>query len=168
MLQPWEYFDADFERKRTFAEGLLRKEKPLDITQRIYGNDFPKAYQASVNWPADKIVQTLAAEMLAEHGEEYFLPTANDVAWKLWEMANAKTETGRFVYEGKERLLAYDGYVKVRGFSEQKGEAGGNIVNNVRLTVVSPDQAANAPPKVIEGAANVTPFPQLRFAKNEK
>ncbi len=172
-LQPWEYFDADFERKRTFAESLLRKKNPLDAAQEIFGNDFPKAYQASVNWPICRITKWHVATMLAEHGEEYFLPTANDVAWKLWEMANAKSETGRFIYEGKERIAAYNGYVQVRGFSEQENKAG-NIVNNVRLTVVSPDQAGNAPPKVIEGSTSfeepskLLPFPQLRFAKNEK
>lgn len=171
-LQPWEYFDADFERKRTFAESLLRKKNPLDAAQEIFGNDFPKAYQASVNWPICRIVKAIQADLLARHGEEYFLPTAHDVAWKLWEMANAKSETGRFIYEGKERIAAYKDYVEVRGFSEKKGDAGGNIVNNVRLTVVSPDQAGNAPPKVIEGSTNeeskLLPFPQLRFAKNEK
>lgn len=167
-LQPWEYFDANFDRKKAFAEGLLRKREPLELAIELFEGDFQKGYAAHLAWKSDKIVTTIKSSLLAQHGEEYFLPTANDVAWKLWEMANAKSETGRFIYEGKERIAAYNGYVEVRGFSEKKGDAGGNIVNNVRLTVVSPDQAGNAPPKVIEGDSVVTPFPQLRFARNEK
>lgn len=109
--------------KDLFALALLRQpDNPFQAAVKIFGTDTARALDISHRWPNDQYVLSKQAELLAEFGEEAFLPNKHDLARKLYELADTLTD-------GKEKIAALRLYADVRGYIE-KQTAIANVTNN--------------------------------------
>lgn len=116
--------------KDTFAELLLRT--PSDafrVACQIFGSDTMRALKASTEWPVDLYVLQKQADLLAEQGDDAFLPTKAELARRIYTV-------GETAGDAKDKLAAYKLYAEVRGFI-QKAENVNNIqVNNNRVMIM--------------------------------
>ncbi len=83
--------------KRAFAEALLRNpSKPAEAAFKVFPGaaNTGRALQAANRWPDDDEVKSIMAALVQEHGAEHFLPTREEVAREILEIARGpETET---------------------------------------------------------------------------
>jgi hypothetical protein len=109
--------------KDLYAMALLRQpDNPFGAAVKLVGTDTSRALEISHYWPNDQYVLARQAELLAEFGEEAFLPSKTDLARKVYGMADT-------LPEGKEKIAALRLYADIRGFIE-KTTAIANVTNN--------------------------------------
>lgn len=110
--------------KREFALAMLKKplRKPqdsYDIGTMIFGGDTVSAMRAGSSWPSDPDVIRFKEELAKEFGPEVSLPSREELALSILEIANEKISTGsgeiyRVEPRDREKLLRL--YAEVRGF----------------------------------------------------
>jgi hypothetical protein len=127
--------DAD-EQKKLYAVALVKSQGDAYLAAlALFGNDIPRALSISREWPNDPVVQAALAE---EEDNPVHLPDKLKVAWRLWELANAKA------VEAKDQIKALDQYAELMEF---KPKAGTTINNNTlvdnRSVMVVTDHGTN-------------------------
>lgn len=138
MSGPWA---QEIELKRLFAIAMLKKplRKPqdsYDIATTIFGGDTVSGMRAGSSWPTDPEVLRMRDEMLQQHGAEFFLPTKEDVARELLDIANEKYDNGQLKHDARDREKLLRLYCEVMGYIEKptpggkggKGEAPPDII----------------------------------------
>lgn len=116
--------------KDKFAELLLRTPNDaFNVAVQVFGSDTMRALQISQEWPLDFYVMQKQADLLAEQGDDAFLPSKAELARRIYTVGDTSTDA-------KDKLAAYKLYAEVRGFI-QKAENVNNIqVNNNRVMVM--------------------------------
>lgn len=113
--------------KDLYAAALLRTpDDPYGAAIKLFGDNPIKAIEVSQKWPFDFYVLTKQSELLAELGEDEFLPGKAALARRVLDLGdNPQTDK-------KERLAAYKLYAEIRGFVEKSGgvQINNNITNN--------------------------------------
>lgn len=164
-LTAWHVDNVTGDLKREFAEELLRAPTAaFDIALRLSLGNYEHATRRSQSWPSDPLVVAHQKDLLAAHGEEYFLPSKAQIAWDLYFMAHEKTEYGKHKLDGKDRIAALAAHAKIRGFDDEQVSRG-VVENHVKILFVSPDKNPSfGDAKIIENDNNSL-LPQIRFAK---
>lgn len=126
MAGPW---DKELQLKHLFAIAVLKKplRKPqdsYDIATTIFGGDTVAAMRAGASWPADPDVLRIKDELIAAHGVEFFLPTKEEIARDLLDIANEKYDNGHLRHDAREREKLLRLYCEVMGFIEKPKPGG--------------------------------------------
>lgn len=126
MPTPWEH---ELALKKLFAIAVLRKplRKPQDsyeIGTAIFGGDTVNAMRAGSAWPTDPDVMRIKAELLNEHGADFFLPTKEEIARMLLDIAEEKYDNGHLKHDAKEREKLLRLYSELQGFIEKPKPGG--------------------------------------------
>lgn len=120
---------TELEQKEQFALAWLRiPDDAFEAALLVFGMDTGAALKASALWVKDSDVLRIRDELLAEYGEEAFLPSKGDVARLAWQMANDK-----FSGTVKERVAALALYAELQGHIV-KGGTNVNIDQSVKQT----------------------------------
>ena len=107
------HFDNEAEEKLQYAEMLLHNPtNPYEVAQSLYPNDLGTCMWIVNFWVKDPIVTEKQKELLAEYGEEYFLPSKVDTARDIWNRAKACHDPDQY-----SKLMRL--YADVRGFIEK-------------------------------------------------
>lgn len=118
--------------KRLFAEAWLREPKnPFAAAMSICGGDASVAMQMSQAFVHDAEVSKLKTELIAQRGEEAFLPSKAEMFGEVWHRAKESQRDDDFVKLAK---LAAD----IRGFLNKEVANQTNIVNNRVLVLPAP------------------------------
>lgn len=124
--------------KDAYAMLLLQAPNdPFGCALKLFGTNTVRALEVSQTWVCDYYVLSKQADLLAEFGEDHFLPSKAIAARRVFEMAEMSNA------DRKDRLAAYRLYAEMRGFIEKGG--GININNNIttnRVMVVK-DHGSN-------------------------
>lgn len=129
------------QQKRLYASALLKNsENPFLAALSVF-TDRGFAFQISQTWPVDPLVLEYQKELVAEFGEEAFLPDKADWLRTVWKRMNSDyTETPDFT------KLA-DLYAKARGFYPGMGgmsiENTNNTVNLISKVMVVSDSGTD-------------------------
>lgn len=115
--------------KDRFAVEWLRKGDPWLAALAVLGNqDTGKASVCASTWPFDAYVIRKRNELLAEHGEDYFLPSKADLARKVWD------EAGKYNAAAADKTRNYRLYAEIMGFVEKPdGKASKGGVVTIKL-----------------------------------
>lgn len=120
--------------KREFALAMLKKPlcKPqdsYDIGTAIFGGDTVSAMRAGSSWPSDPDVLRLKSELLKEFGKEHFLPSRDELARRILDIAEEKVLTGSgeiFRNDAKDREKLLRLYAEVRGYIKNDKKSAAN------------------------------------------
>lgn len=126
-------FANELEDKRKFAEYLLYHPKETwAAANSIFPGDVGRCAYISQHWPGDAKVIEFQKELVAEHGEDMFLPTKGDVARSIWDRAHTCPDD-----ENYSKLMRL--YSEVRGFIEKPQIVNNTNQNNLiqRVMVIS-------------------------------
>ena len=128
--------------KRAFAEALLRNPtKPAEAAFSVLPGaaNVGQALRIANEWPADPLVKSTMAALVEEHGAEHFLPTKEEVARELLEIARDGEA------ENRQRLDAYKLYGEFMGFSGKGAELKVDVTSP--MADIMAKIAANGRPK---------------------
>lgn len=133
----------DAERKKRFAyQILLEPDEPYKAGLAAYPEkDNYHNHMAMVvaqDWLNDVDIHLLKRQLIAEHGEDFFLPTKQDLAREIWKTAkNGKTS---------EKLAAQRLYAEVRGFIEKPvaAQINNTVSNTTNKVMVVPARTSDA------------------------
>lgn len=80
---------SELEEKRLFAREWLKNSDPFKAAIAAFGmENVGKCLKISQEWPTDNDVLSIRAELVAEEGEETFLPTKADLAKRILDVAD--------------------------------------------------------------------------------
>jgi hypothetical protein len=114
--------DDEAEQKKAFAAEWLRNPDAFKAALAVVGTqDAGRALFMSNNWVIDPLVLQLKAELLDEHGAKAFLPTKEEFARSILDLAEVARAT-------EDKLKALRLFGEVMGFIEKPTT---NINNNV-------------------------------------
>jgi hypothetical protein len=115
------------DQKRAFVYAWLQDEDgdAFGAALKVFGADTSAALRYSHEWSHSDEVLKLRDEVLAEYGEEAFLPTKGDAVKLAWKMAQTETVPVR------ERVAALALFSELRGFVS-KGGTNVTIDNSVK------------------------------------
>lgn len=118
------------EAKRIFAENLIRfPDDPFKAGCAVYGMDTGSALRAATLWVQDADVKKYQAELLAEHGIAYFLPSKDEFAKGVYDFATT-------IRDPDNRIKALRLAAEVFGYIEKPGVVVNNNVDNRRVMIV--------------------------------
>lgn len=145
-------FAKELELKKLFAIAVLKKplRKPQDsyeIGTMIFGGDTVGAMRAGASWPTDPDVLRLKDELIAEKGIDFFLPTKEELARELLDIANEKFDNGHLKHDARDREKLLRLYAELMGFIEKPlpGKKGGGTAAPVDILMQPyPDEPASA------------------------
>jgi hypothetical protein len=121
------------EQKKQFAIELLRfPGEGLRAATTVFGELHPiqGRMQIAELWSRDPEILQLCADLIDEHGEEYFLPTKADVARLIYKKANGANVDS----ENYAKLMRL--FCEVRGFIQKAGTGDGPTTNNTQVNVL--------------------------------
>lgn len=112
--------------KRDFAAALLRSPHDTFTAARsVFPDNMQTALFIMQCWVNDPYVKTCQQELLDEFGEEYFLPTAAELAHAIYDTAVRSQDK-------KNKIDAFRLYAEVRGFIAKPTTL--NVNNSVAVT----------------------------------
>jgi hypothetical protein len=113
----------EHELKLAFARALLYSPNAaFNVASALLPDDAGKALKMAHFWPRDPVVIEEQKRILAEEGEEHFLPTRFQLARKVWDTAE------NAVYDDdKAKLLKL--FAEVLGFIEKPNAGSTTNVN---------------------------------------
>lgn len=152
---PYPEWHDDVELKKKFAERLIKGDTPYEAGMLLF-NKQSEALWAVRFWERDPIV--LAARESVESKPK--LLDKSQLLAKLLAFADAKSQSGQLVHEGKDILVAYKLYAEIEGYigkvaidASQK-----TFVNNsMQITLVEAEKEQVAT-KVIEHERELAPL----------
>lgn len=109
--------EQSIQQKQMYAIGLLRTGDPFKAALVVFPNDPAKAVAAK-EWVNDPYVIEERERLIAEHGEEFFLPNEIEFARTVWALHEKAPH-----HDDKIKYLEL--YAKTRGFT--KKESGPSI-----------------------------------------
>jgi len=110
---------------------------PFGNALKLFGTNTVRALEVSQTWVHDFYVLSKQADLLAEFGEDYFLPSKAIAARRVFDLAEMQNR------DAKDRLAAYRLYAEMRGFIEKGGGINiNNSVTNNRVMIVK-DHGSN-------------------------
>lgn len=153
-------FDPELALKRQFAEFLLfNPHDAKGAAARIAKGDFAKQYFCELLWPEDSAVIDHQIKLIAEKGEEHFLPTKGKMVHRLW--ADSR------IYDPRESVNAIRLAAELAGYLNKNADGinGGQLINqNISISFVSPQKEEV---KIIEETVidleETNPLPNLKF-----
>jgi hypothetical protein len=117
-------------QKARFAEALLRMpDNAFGAAITVFGSDTMRALEASQKWPIDLYVLQVQADLLADKGEDEYLPSKAELARRIWSVGTGATDN-------KDKLAAFKLYAEVRSFIVKAEIVNNNTVNNNRVMVL--------------------------------
>lgn len=120
---------AENELKTAFAKALLSSpDDPFKAAFSVISNN-SKACEAATYWTNDAFVKSEKIRLLDEHGLKAFLPTKEQQAKDIYEMA---TDTR---LDEEIRLKAHELYAKLMGHIEKPDNSTKIILNQTVMTV---------------------------------
>lgn len=126
-----EQVQDDPELKARFAELLLRwPGEAFKVACMIVGNDTQRAMDIAARWPLDMDVLELQAALIAEQGDEAFLPTKAELARRVFNVGDTATDV-------KDKLAAFKLYAEIRSFIVKAEVVNNNVINNNRVMVMT-------------------------------
>lgn len=143
-------FAQELELKRLFAIAVLKKplRKPqdsYDIATTIFGGDTISSMRAGASWAADPDVLRMKDEMLKQYGADFFLPTKEEIARELLDIANEKYDNGHLKHDARDREKLLRLYCEVMSFIEKPKPGGNGAVKEAAPDIiydVYPDEPA--------------------------
>jgi hypothetical protein len=125
--------------KTEFAVAILRfPEQAFKAGQEVFGADTGRALYVASNWIKDPFVESEKIRLVKEKGARSFLPTKEDYARTVWELANGD----RTPIEDKRHLLAL--YGDIMGYKTQAEKAGINVNVTQNKVMVIRDHGTDA------------------------
>lgn len=141
VIAPWAAETRD-ERtlKRLFAAELLRyPNNPFQAGRVLFPNNHLFAITAAQQWVSDRYVLESQAELIAEFGEDYFLPSKVILARRIYDLGERESANT------SERLAAYKLYAELRGFIQKSDTiVGANVTINQNRVMVVPSAGSDA------------------------
>jgi hypothetical protein len=140
-LAPWVQDERDAPTlKRAFAAALLYyPTDPFKAALQLFPNNTMRALTVAQEWIADPFVLNAQAELIAELGEDHFLPSKVTLARRVFELGeNVRASQS-------EKLSAFRLYAELRGFIEKPGftvQNNTNILNQNRVMLMT-DHGSN-------------------------
>ncbi len=99
------------EQKKQFAMELLHNPtKPFLAAKAVFPNNTRRALDIYALWPMDEAVIDFQAEFMAEEGNEFGLPSQEQLARAVFEVAEDQKQ------DPETRLKYYKLYGDIRGF----------------------------------------------------
>jgi hypothetical protein len=99
------------EQKEAFALALLNNpDDAFKAACIVFGNDTSAALKASTFWVNDAQVIEYQDKLIAEHGEETFLPSKHEASRVAWRMATDETRGT------KDRVAALALFSELQGY----------------------------------------------------
>lgn len=124
------------EAKALFAAALLRYPlDPFKAATMVYPKHMQACLWVMQEWPHDPYVQEIQGKLLDEHGPDAFLPTQQELAHELYNVAAKASLT-------EDKLKAFELYAKVRGFINKPAEPANvnvSLTNKVLVVRDSPE-----------------------------
>lgn len=106
-------FDLMATMKRYAYEMLKNPNDSLGCARRAFVNDDISAAQVADWWPTNPYVLEFRAQLLAEFGEDHFLPTRADIARELFSIGTSAA------CEAKDRINALDKLAHLLNYVEK-------------------------------------------------
>lgn len=144
--------DNEEEKKKVFGIELAKNNAPFDAAIVAVGDNTGLALWVSNNWINDPEVIAARDVYNSTVGIQSKLLDKEQTAVKFLDIADEK-KNGRYLAETKDRLKALELYAKLRGFLNDGLINSPNLVTNMSVVFVKPQQKEEF--KTIE--ANQTP-----------
>lgn len=114
------------DHKREFALRYLEyRRDAVKAASRLFPYDIAARSAATIDLPYDPVVNEEVERLLAEYGHEHFLPGKHELAAKIYDVAEAASDTD-------DKVKALKLYADVMGFVEKPGTV---VNNNLSQTV---------------------------------
>lgn len=135
-LTPWVRSLADLpdtrQAKRLFADAWLRcLSDPFRAAMSVFPAHSQLALEASRFWPLDPEVLAFQTELIAENGEDAYLPSKAAMVQRAMSIADDQSASGEL------KLKALELAAKLRNFMPKTDGTGTTVnVNNNRVMIV--------------------------------
>lgn len=115
-IKPSTTEDSTLRLKNLYAIALLREGDPFKAACIVFPGDPQRAIWAKDTWATDPVVIEEKERLIAEHGEEFFLPNEIEFARNLWQRAQNAVHD-----EDYAKLMKL--YADTRGFTKTQSNA---------------------------------------------
>ena len=127
------FFEDEFDQKERFAFNWLKNpNNPWKVANALFGQDLQRASYVAQHWIVDALVLSFKADLLEKHGARYFLPTKEEYARDVYDMATDER------IEPRDRLHAFEIFGKTMGYIEKPADThiGDNNITLNRVMII--------------------------------